>query len=168
MGKELTLITSPAAVLIADVKIDVTMELWEVFRPGEKHDPMLLRAARERALEVIQSGAAKKIHEGLTRKATRMDIVAAIAELIAAWPSAKSSDLQIFSRLVAEHVEAISPCRMALLAACSAIIANKTFMPAVAEVRAAVQDKHDFYKARADLVMRLPQRVIDVQKELEQ
>lgn len=100
--------------------------------------------------------------------ASREEIGKCLTLLIAAYPNASSKgDLTTFGRMLVEDVASLEPSIAAVDKACRELRQTKAFVPAIAEVIAAVRDADKRLTGCHQLLGALPERLTEARATLE-
>jgi len=88
----------------------------------------------------------------LMAPASRSQIAQLLAGLIASFPNGKPAQPEVYVELLMEDVASLKPCLMAVENACRSLRREKTFLPAIAEVFAAVKEAQKTAELRRAMV----------------
>lgn len=100
--------------------------------------------------------------------ANREEIAKCLTLLIAAYPNASSKgDLSTFGRMLVEDVASLEPSIAAVDKACRELRQTKAFVPAIAEVIAAVRDADKRLATCHQLLASLPEQLTEARGKLE-
>lgn len=138
------------------------MDLWTVDLAASH--PGHLRIIRDRAVELIRSGTARKALEALRKPATPKEIAGAVAKLIQDVPP--RGEARIPSASFADEISAQRPTAAALEVAITVLRRTATFQPAIAEALQALQAAERDIGAQVALLERLPRRIQEVDRAL--
>lgn len=155
----------PMELAVAIRRAEPLLRLWEIDLETASTDE--IRALCRAGAEAMRDGALAGVGAALAAPATRVEIVKAIDELIAAFPGMrKDADLGVFSKVLAEEIAVLAPAHTALRAATRGLIRSSTFPPTIAEVVAAVRVQQGEWGARVGLLERLPGRILEASRVL--
>lgn len=157
--------TKPMSLPIAIAHADWLLRLWEI--DLEIASTAEIRTLCQAGAVAMRDGVIAGVVAALNVRASRVDIVREIDDLIAAFPGMrKDADLGVFSKVMAEEIDALAPPSAALKAAMRGLIRTSTFPPGIEAVVGAVTAQKGEWASRAALLERLPRRITEAVEAL--
>lgn len=155
----------PLELAVAVRRAEPLLRLWEL--DLETASPEEVKALCRAGAEAVRDGQLGAMAAALRVRASREEIVLAIDELVGAFSAMrKDSDLRANSKIMAEEIARVAPSNAALRAAVRGLIRTSTFPPTIAEVVAAAALQKGEWDARAGLLDRLPNRILEATRAL--
>jgi hypothetical protein len=142
------------------------VEAWYALHHAETYGSDR-RAAVAAAEAVI--AAADSTRRELNRAmapATHDDIAYQLAALVAAFPNSRADEL--YGRILVADVGALQPSVGAIGAACRELRRSSKFLPAIAEVCAALADAERTFRLALERIDELPPRIAEAKKRLQE
>lgn len=158
-------IRKPQDLAAVVAQADNLLRIWEVdIDTAETSELKHLCGTAAAALLHHQPAA---LAERLRAIATAEDIVLAVDEVMAAFPSIREkADVRVWTRMLAEELTKDKPPLAALRAGVRAVIRVADMPPSIAAVLAAVASQKTGCESKAALLDRLPRRVAEVATRL--
>lgn len=155
-----------------DAAVEVATKLrgaWFMFSPQDTRRRNEMRELIPRAKALIDHGYHQAAIRDMARRAAPADIreiKQSLAALVAAFPNSGRTDLTAFGVALALDVVSRRPSTFAITEACRKLRHSSRFLPAIAEIMAAIDEAEAKFQAVDRSLRRLPEMITDAEAQL--